>query len=89
MTTHCSTKSTHFGPRHDVELQFLVHQAGPRLGQVALVEHQTVSAKAAGTAQLLQPLGPFGVQLAVGLLVLGLEHANDLLQTRKGREGKG
>lgn len=48
-------------PGNDVELQFLIDQAGPGLREVTLVQDQTVAAKAAGTTQLLEPLGPLGV----------------------------
>ena len=71
----------HLGPGDDVELQLVVHQAGPGLREVPLVEDQTVPAEAAGAAQLLEPLGPLGVELSVRLLVLRFEHTDDLLRT--------
>lgn len=79
-----SAPPIHLCAGNNVELQFLVHQAGAGLGQVALVEDQAVSPEAARAAQLLQPLGPLGVQLPVGLLVLGLEDADDFLETEGG-----
>lgn len=72
--------NVHLGPGNYVELQLLIHQAGPGLRQVTLVQDQAVSAEAAGAAELLEPLGPLWVQLAVGLLVLGFEDADDLLR---------
>lgn len=71
--------SPHLCAGNNVEFQFLVYQAGACLRQVALVQDQAVSPKAARAAQLLQPLGPLGVQLPVWLLILGLEDANDFL----------
>lgn len=70
----------HLGPGNYVELQFLIHQAGPSLRQVTLVQNQTVTAKAAGAAQFLEPFCPLRVQLAVGLLILRFEDTDDLLQ---------
>jgi len=75
-----SSPCSHLGFGNYVEVQLLVHQTGPGLGEVALVEDQTVPAKTARTAELLEPLGPLGVELPVGLLVLRLEDADDLLQ---------
>lgn len=69
----------YLGPGNDVELQFLIDQAGPGLREVTLVQDQTVAAKAARTAQFLEPLSPLWVQLAVGLFILRFEHANDFL----------
>lgn len=62
--------------RHNVKIQLRVDETGAGLGHVALVEAQTRAAEAAGAAQPLHPLGPLGVQPAVRLLVLGLEHAD-------------
>ena len=43
-------------------------------GKKYLVGHEAGPAKAAGAADLVHELGPLGVQAAIGLLVLGLEH---------------
>lgn len=67
----------------------MVHQAGPRLREVALVEDKAVTAKAAGAAQLLQPLGPLRIKLPVWLFILGFEHSDDLLQRPKEKGVKG
>lgn len=48
-----------------------------------MVENQTVPAETARTAQLLEPFGPFGVQLPVGFLVLWFEDSDDLLLVKK------
>lgn len=75
----------HLGPGNYVELQFLIHQAGPGLRQVTLVQNQAVTAKAAGATKFLEPLCPLWVQLAVGLLVLRLEDADDLLKSEEAK----
>lgn len=69
----------YFGPGNDVELQFLINQAGPGLREVTLVQDQTVATKTAGTTQFLEPLSPLWVQLAIRLFILRFEHSNDLL----------
>lgn len=69
----------YLGPGNDVELQFLIDQAGPGLREVTLVQDQTVATKAAGTTQFLEPLSPLGVQLAIWLFILRFEHTNDFL----------
>lgn len=74
---------------YDVEFQFLVHQAGPCLREVALVEDKAVTAKAAGAAQLLQPLGPLRIKLPVWLFILGFENSDDLLHRPKEKGVKG
>lgn len=42
-----------------------------------LVGDEAAPPEAARAAEPVHPLGPLGVQPAVGLLVLGLEHAHD------------
>ena len=69
----------YLGPGNDVEFQFLVNKAGPGLREVTLVQDQTVTAKAAGTTQFLEPLGPLWIQQAIGLFIFRFEHANDFL----------
>lgn len=73
------------GPGNYVELQFLIHQAGPGLRQVTLVQNKAVTAKAAGATKFLEPLCPLWVQLAVGLLILRFEDPNDLLQREEAK----
>lgn len=53
---------------------------------MALVQDQTVPSEATGTTQLLEPLGPLWVQLTVRLLVLRLEHTDDLLHRETDRQ---
>ncbi len=72
VTAHLCLRD-HFKP------QFLIDNAGSCLGEVALVGHEAAAAKAARAAQLVQPFGPLGVQSAIGLLVLRLEHCYVLL----------
>lgn len=67
------------GFRNYIQLQFLVHQTGPSLRQVALVGHYATPAKAAWEEQLVQPLGPLRVEVTIWLLILGLEHTHFLL----------
>lgn len=71
--------STDFGLGDDVEAKFLVHNTGSCLGEIALVGDQAAATKATGTADFVHPLGPLGVELSVGFLVLGLEHRYYLL----------
>ena len=60
-----------------------------------MVWHQAAATKAARTAQLVNPLGPLGVQVTIGLLILGLKDTYDVLRegdvyAEKGkREGRG
>lgn len=61
----------------------MVHQAGPCLREIALVEDKAITAKAAGTAQLLQPLGPLRIKVPIWLFILGFENTNDLLHRQK------
>lgn len=68
--------------RDNVEFEFLIDETGSGLRQVSLVEDETAAAEAAGTAHLLHPFGPLGIQLTIRLLVFGLEHANRFLSTR-------
>ena len=70
---------SYLGPWNDVELQFLIDQAGPGLREVTLVQDQAVSTETARTTKLLEPLGPLWVQLAVGLFIFWFEHADDFL----------
>ncbi len=64
--------------RHHVQSELAVDEAGAGLRHVALVGDEAGASEAAGAAQPVHPLHPLGVQPAVGLLVLGLEHADDL-----------
>ena len=69
-----SSIEAHFGLGYNVQDQLLVHNAGSCLREVSLVGHQTAPTETTRTAYLVHPLGPLGVELSVGLLVLGLEH---------------
>ena len=64
---------------YDVETQSLIYNTCPHLREVALIGNQTTPAKTAGAAHLVEPLGPLGVEMAVRLLIFGLEHTNILL----------
>ena len=68
----------YFSFRHNVESDFAVDEAGAGLGHVALVGDEAGAPEAAGTAQPMHPFHPLGVEPPVGLLVLRLEHADDL-----------
>lgn len=48
-----------------------------------MVENKAVTAKAAGTAQLLQPLGPLRIKMPIWLFILGFEDSNDPLHRQK------
>jgi hypothetical protein len=53
--------------RHNTQIKFDIHQVGTSFRKVPLVRKQAASAKAAGTANLMDVLGPLGVQLAIRL----------------------
>lgn len=72
-------KVAYLGFRNNLEVELLVDEGGAGLAQVALVGDETGSAKAARTAQLVHPLRPLGVEPAVRLLILRLEHTYSLL----------
>ncbi len=71
-----------------VELKPLVHCTGAGLRQVALVEDETASTETAWATQLLHPLGPFWVEMAIWFLIFRLENANDFLKDKKGNKIK-
>ena len=68
--------------RHHSQAQLLIHDRGTHFREVALVGHKATPSKAAGAAELMQPLGPLWVEVAIGFLILGLEHSNVLLKGR-------
>ncbi len=82
LTCESALAGTYLCLWYDIESQFPVHNTGSCLREVALVGHQTAAAEATRAAQLVEPLRPLGVQSAIGLLVLGLEHSYVLLCDR-------
>lgn len=53
--------------RYNAQLKLGIHQVGTGFRKVALVRKQAASAETAGTANLVDILGPLGVQLTVRL----------------------
>ena len=52
-----------------------------------MVWHKAATTKAARTAELVNPLGPLGVQMTIGLFILRFKHTYDVLRERKGEGG--
>ena len=50
-----------------------------------MVWYQAAPTKAAGTAELVHPLGPLRVQMTVWLLILRLKDTYDVLRCENGR----
>ena len=79
MTNTQRQQSSYLSLGYDIESQFLVHNAGSSLGEVALVGDQATPTETARAADLVHPLGPLGIQGTVRLLILWFEYSDIFL----------
>ena len=77
----------YLGLWHNSKFKLFINNASPSLREVALVWHKAATTKAARTAELVNPLGPLGVQMTIGLFILRFKHTYDVLRERKGEGG--
>lgn len=89
MTAHVQQNQTYHCLWHNSKSKLLIDNAGSSFREISLVRHETATTETARTTELVHPLGPLGVEMAVGLLILGFENTYGILADEKRGGGGG